>query len=115
MKKNYGLNEYKQSNMIGPDHNHYIMVPGEVLQEILSGIRQLLESSKVNHSEGLEGYVSEKEAQDLLGRKATWFWSMRTKGLLSFAKVGNKVFYKVEDLEAFLDSHRKEAFNKKRR
>lgn len=94
------------------DNNVFMMVPKVVIDEIRDGINQLLKGDKSLTTDGIGDYISEKEAQQLLGKKTTWFWSMRTKGHLSYTKVGNKVFYNKKDLEKYLTENKKEAFRK---
>lgn len=94
------------------DNNVFMMVPKVVIDEIREGINQLLKGDKSLTTDGIGDYISEKEAQQLLGKKTTWFWSMRTKGHISYTKVGNKVFYNKKDLEKYLTENKKEAFRK---
>ena len=96
------------------DNNVFMMVPKSVIQEIREGLQQLLQGGNQLQNEGIGDYISEKEAQQLLGKKTTWFWSMRTKGHLSFTKVGNKVFYHKKDLEKYLEDCKIEAFRKRK-
>lgn len=84
-----------------------LVVPQAFLESLAEGqnkILALLENTPDKNRIG--DYVTEAEAQKMLGRKATWFWGMRTKGLLAFAKVGNKVFYSRKDIEKFLEDHK---------
>jgi hypothetical protein len=84
-----------------------LLVPKAFLDSLLerqNKILSLLENTPDKNQVG--DYLTEVEAQKLLGRKATWFWSMRTKGLLPYSKVGNKVFYSKKDIEKLLGDHR---------
>ncbi|GAA0890628.1 hypothetical protein GCM10009122_03060 [Fulvivirga kasyanovii] len=92
------------------ENNVFVMVPKVVIDEIRDGINKLLKGNEPLSANGIGDYISEKEAQQLLGRKTTWFWSMRSKGYLSYTKVGNKVFYNRKDLEKYLTDHKKNAF-----
>ena len=55
----------------------------------------------------LGDYIEEKEAKHLLGRKTTWFWNLRNTGRIPYTKVGNKVFYKLNDIVNLLDTNQK--------
>ena len=84
-----------------------LLVPKAFLDSLLdrqNKILTLLENIPDKNQVG--DYITEGEAQKLLGRKATWFWGMRTRGLLQFSKVGNKVFYSKKDIEKLLENHK---------
>jgi hypothetical protein len=50
----------------------------------------------------LNGFVTEKQAIELVKKKATWFWQMRKLGNLNFKKIGNTIYYSTEDLNSLL-------------
>ena len=52
-------------------------------------------------------YISEEEAKRQVGRKTTWFWSMRTTGQLPFSKTGKKIFYLKSDIKKLLEKNMK--------
>lgn len=76
---------------------NFSVVPKEFLDELQNNISKLLEQSKQPKSKFSE-VISEKEAQELFGRKTTWFYEMRRSGQLPYSKVGSKVFYHKSDL-----------------
>lgn len=85
----------------------FILVPKDFLNLLMEGQRKILALlENVPEKNQLGDYVSENEAQKMLGRKSTWFWSMRSKGKLPFAKVGNKVFYSRKDIVKLLEDHK---------
>ena len=89
-----------------------VSFPGfqEVLER-LERIEKHLQNTSTS-SETIGGYVSEKEACKILGKKTTWFWKLRKEGTLPFTKVGNTVYYHKEDLKRLLDEGKNEnAFN----
>jgi hypothetical protein len=73
------------------------VVPKEFLDELQNNITKLLEQSKQSKS-SIKEVISERDAQELFGRKTTWFYEMRKSGRLPFSKVGSKVFYYKSDL-----------------
>lgn len=86
-----------------------ILVPQSFLDELKEQqgkIISLLEKERPNSIPG--DYILEKEAQDLLGRRTTWFWHMRNTGQLAYTKVGNRIFYAKADIQRLLDNHRQE-------
>ncbi|HWZ23118.1 MAG TPA: hypothetical protein VNW06_10720 [Cytophagaceae bacterium] len=77
-------------------------------------ILAMLEEMTGYKSDGMVGdYVSEEHAKTMLGRKSTWFWMMRNKGLISFTKVGRKTFYKKQELLSLLEDNSKSAYRKR--
>jgi hypothetical protein len=83
------------------------------LSEKVNKILTFLENSSGKDQVG--DYITEPEAQKLLGRKTTWFWSLRKRGLLSFAKVGNKIFYSRRDIEKLLENHKTKSMGNENR
>lgn len=84
-------------------------VPSEELVQIKQMLTELLNASKGEHHAKLGDWIDEKEAQKLLGRKATWFWQRRKNGELVYTKVGNKIMYSRESILSFLNQNTKEA------
>lgn len=82
-----------------------LVTPKAFLDSLSEKVNKILEHIENSPERNQVGdYITEPEAQKLLGgRKTTWFWNLRTRGLLSFAKVGNKVFYSRRDIEALLE------------
>lgn len=52
-------------------------------------------------------YISEDEAKRQMGRKTTWFWTLRTTGSLPFAKIGKKIFYLKSDIQKLIEKNMK--------
>lgn len=57
-------------------------------------------------------WVPEKEAQALTGKKATALWQLRVRGLLSYTKINNRVFYDRDSILALLESNKVQAFRR---
>ena len=79
----------------------------DALNAKLDRIIEMLE--RKNKQQPLSKWLSEKEAQSLLGKKATTLWKMRNKGLLEFTKINNKVFYSRESIERLMEYNKKDA------
>lgn len=45
-----------------------------------------------------DGYVTMKQAADLLGTGNTWLRRLRDKGRIRTVSIGWRVYYKIEDL-----------------
>ena len=90
-----------------------VAVPKSYLEGLLENQKEILNllKGKIDlSSQSIGDYITEEEAQKMLGRKTTWFWDMRTKGKLAFSKVGNKIYYSIKDIENLLNIYKKEAF-----
>ncbi len=84
----------------------FLLVPQEEVEEIRNTLRDIKGQLLANKSKVKElgDYISEKEAQELLNRKTTWFWQKRKSGELSGKKAGNQWFYLKEEIIRFIDS-----------
>jgi hypothetical protein len=103
-----------QNNSFRNDTNGVlVLVPQSYLDSLLENSKEILNLLKGKNnlsSQSIGDYITEEEAQQMLGRKTTWFWDMRTKGKLAFSKVGNKIYYSIKDIENLLNIHKKETF-----
>jgi hypothetical protein len=89
----------------------FILVPKAMLEKLLENtqrILSLLEGKDTGH-DAIGDYLPEQEAKKLLGRKTTWFWSMRKLGKLAFTRIGNKIFYAKQDIINLLNVNRVES------
>ena len=80
----------------------------DALNAKLDRIIEMLEHK--GSSSPIKKWLSEKETQDLLGKKATTLWKMRNKGLLEFTKINNKVFYSKESIDRLMEHNKKDAY-----
>jgi hypothetical protein len=104
---------------INSQHNEMngvlIAVPQFYLDSLVENTKEILALLKGKNnlsSQPVGDYITEEEAQQMLGRKTTWFWNMRTKGKLAFSKIGNKIYYSIKDIEGLLNTNKKETFSK---
>ena len=80
------------------------------LNEKLDRILTTLEEKSGATQKPLGKWMTEKEVQELTGKKATTLWKMRNKGLLEFTKINNKVFYNCESIMALMERNKRTAF-----
>lgn len=92
MKTNNTHTENESAMFLIPNHRL------EAIEEAQAEILALLKGKSSSTSVELN-FVDEKKAIQLIGKRATWFWQMRTSGKLKFTKVGAKVFYSIEELK----------------
>jgi len=96
-------------------NDSFILIPKSLVETLMENqqkILAILEGNGIGKTKTIGDYISEEEAKDILGRKTTWFWSMRKKGRLSFTKIGNRIFYTKKDILKLLNDNRKEGFAK---
>ena len=87
----------------------FLLIPKEWMQSLSEKqdkILSVLEKGNIaNPNDCVGDYVSEDEAKRQLGRKTTWFWTLRTTGQLPFAKIGKKIFYLKQDIKKLIDKN----------
>lgn len=93
--------------MMKGDDNQYLIIPKGDLVEIKEKLSQILNNltqGKKSEATQKSEYIGQSEAEKFLNKKTTWFWQMRKAGKLQFKKLGNKNYYKREELEKLFDS-----------
>jgi len=96
--------------------NQFVLLPQHAVDELLSNQKRMLEllssmqSLRIATSVNERKYIPESEAKDILGKGSTWFWQKRTQGELAFSKVGNRIFYRKEDIDRLFDENRQDTF-----
>ena len=86
------------------------------LNEVQEQIRQIaLKLSANPKQEKNPKWITNAEACKSLGVTPRTLQNYRDKGIISFSKVGSKIYYKQSDLEDHLESHYFAKFNKGRR
>lgn len=68
-----------------------------ILQKV-SSIRET-----TNESNELGDFIPEPRAQELLGKKTTWFYYQRKSGKLTGYRVGKRIFYKKSEIEKMIE------------
>jgi hypothetical protein len=85
----------------------HILLPQSKLQEITSRLDEI--NTTIRESIGRQitfsDWIPEKEAQKLLGLKATSLWALRRKKKIAFSKVGSKTFYSLKSISKLLDKN----------
>jgi predicted site-specific integrase-resolvase len=73
--------------------------------------RDLLEQKNKNNRD--KEIYTDKEAADYLRISQVTLWRERKAGRISFRRVASKIIYLTEDLEAYLERNKRDAFGKK--
>lgn len=95
--------------------DNLVLIPEKELNTILDNQKKILkklENISINKDQSSFNfkYIPEEKAKIVLGKKATWFWQQRTQGKLAYSKVGNTIFYLLEDINKMLDDNLIEKF-----
>ena len=53
----------------------------------------------------INGWLTQKEVQDLLGLKETSLWKLRSQGKLKYSKFGKKVYYDGGSIRQLLEEN----------
>ena len=72
--------------------------------ELLQKIKQILPNLNDNPNRTLGDWIPESEAQQILGRKTTWFYNKRMSGELEGKKRGGKWWYQIKNIQAFIEN-----------
>lgn len=87
----------------------HFLLPQSKLNEIENALEEMrmLLKEYLSQPPRLTEWVSEQEAQKILGLKQTTLWYFRKTKKLSYSKVGNKTFYSVKSLERLVEKSAK--------
>jgi len=53
----------------------------------------------------INGWLSQKKVEDLLGLKETTLWKLRSQGKLKYSRFGKKVFYDAGSIRQLLEKN----------
>ena len=85
----------------------HFLLPQSKLEEFTSEIKALKEILKEIKSkpQRLNDWISEAEAQALLGLKETSLWALRKTKKVVSSKIGAKTFYSLKSIERLLQKN----------
>jgi hypothetical protein len=81
----------------------FYMIPEEFLDSMLSRQDRILEFIGSMDKTGLNGYITEKQAGEILNKKSTWFWKMRRSRRLPYKKIGSTIYYLSSDIKGLFE------------
>jgi hypothetical protein len=79
-------------------------IPEEILDGLVAKQDRILELLEAKKEAFLNGFITEKKASELINKKSTWFWQMRKTGQLSFKKIGQTIYYSLDDINQLLQN-----------
>lgn len=84
----------------------FILIPQKQFEELSKKVDMLVELSKdAGKVIKMNDWITETEAQKLLGLKETSMWALRKKKQIVYSKVGAKTFYSLKSIEKLLDKN----------
>lgn len=85
------------------------MIEGRTYDHLRRSLMELLERSKKLIPEPVDKiWYCNKDVCRLLGISLRTLQNYRDKGLIPYSQVGHKCFYKIKDVECFIEKNRKE-------
>ncbi|HXD93694.1 MAG TPA: helix-turn-helix domain-containing protein [Bacteroidia bacterium] len=80
-----------------------IVIPAIEWESLKHEINSLKVSFGNNANQTLGGWLNENQTQQLLGRKATSLWRLRTNGVIFSKKIGGRNYYSKQSIIDFLE------------
>jgi lipoate-protein ligase B len=96
-------NNIRQTELL-ESKSSFHLISDEVIDTLVAKQDKILALLEAKKEVTLNGYVKEKQAMELINKKATWFWQMRKTGQLAFIKIGQTIYYKLDDLNSLFQS-----------
>jgi len=92
------------SSQLLPDRSkiNLIIIPDDLLTSLINKQNQILDLLADKQPIGVNGFVTEKKAMELINKKVTWFWQMRKNCKLPYKTIGRTVYYSLKDLNSLL-------------
>ena len=90
-----------------------IILTKDQFNELLSKIEEINQKLNSSRSAKTETYLNNKQFMEMLDVSLRTAQSWRDEGKITFSQVGNKIYYKLSDVEKFIQDYRNAAFAKK--
>ena len=68
-------------------------------------LEELKKSVDSLSTQKLGDWITEQQAQKILGLKATSLWALRKKRKIKFSKIGSKIFYSLKSMEEYIEKN----------
>ena len=90
-----------------------IILSKEQFEELINTVNQIAESVKTKSTPKQEVFVDNEEFIKMMkiSRRTAQTW--RDEGKISFSQVGNKIYYKLSDIERTMQEYYNKSFAKK--
>lgn len=90
-----------------------VILSKEQFEELITTVNQIAESVKTKSTPKQEVFVDNEEFIKMMkiSRRTAQTW--RDEGKISFSQVGNKIYYKLSDIERTMQEYYNKSFAKK--
>jgi hypothetical protein len=82
------------------------------LIERIEKISDKIDKISIPETKAQKKWVDNIEAKQILKKSTRTMQALRDEGVLSFSKSGRKIYYKLEDIESYLQKNYRKAFQK---
>lgn len=82
----------------------------EVYKDLISRLESINERLNPNKVQPKEKWLDNREFEQLMKISKRTSQHYRDTGLIAFSQVGNKIYYRMSDVEAMLEKHYHKAF-----
>ncbi|SHG07980.1 helix-turn-helix domain-containing protein [Dysgonomonas macrotermitis] len=91
------------------------MIEGKVYERFRQQVKALLEKTrKLSPKRVDEEWYNNRDVCRLLGVSLRTLQTYRDKGLIPYSQVGHKCYYKIKDVECFMEKNRTEMGRRQR-
>ena len=90
-----------------------IILSKEQFDQLIAKIDDINERLKNTNPKRTETYLNNKQFMEMLDVSLRTAQTWRDEGKITFSQVGNKIYYKLSDVEKFIQDYRNAAFAKR--
>ena len=87
-----------------------IILSKDQFNELISKIEEISVKINSTRTARTETYLNNKQFMEMLGVSLRTAQSWRDEGKITFSQVGNKIYYKLSDVEKLLQEHYNKSF-----
>ncbi len=90
-----------------------IILSKEQFDQLIAKIDDINERLQNTNPKRTETYLNNKQFMEMLDVSLRTAQTWRDEGKITFSQVGNKIYYKLSDVEKFIQNYRNAAFAKR--
>lgn len=90
-----------------------IILSKDQFDQLIAKIDDINERLQNTNPKKTETYLNNKQFMEMLDVSLRTAQTWRDEGKISFSQVGNKIYYKLSDVEKFMQEYRNAAFARK--
>ena len=90
-----------------------IILTKDQFDQLIAKIDDINERLTNTHPRKTETYLNNKQFMEMLDVSLRTAQTWRDEGKITFSQVGNKIYYKLSDVEKFIQDYRNAAFAKR--